>query len=196
MSGRIVTFNTEDGWKIFGSFYESSGPGSPAIILIHELRYDRDNLVDLAKALQTKGYAVLALDLRGHGASTLRGEQRISFESLKENDFKSMINDLKAAKKFFHGRSVDRSRIGVIAPGTSANLALQFVMEDADISALVLISPKGDMEVIKNLGVPYLVIYDVQYDNLPDEIEDQIIKWLNQQMPELLPLIHETPIEE
>src|SRR5260370_38891403 len=69
-----ISFPTYDGVLIKGSFYPSAkGGNAPVVMFLHKFGSDtgKDGWDDLAAQLQTKGYAVVALDFRGHG----RGKQ-------------------------------------------------------------------------------------------------------------------------
>ena len=69
-----VSFTTKDGQLLSGSYFapkvskKSTAP-SPAALLIHDAMKSRGDFEELASYLQKKGFAVLTLDLRGHGDS-------------------------------------------------------------------------------------------------------------------------------
>jgi pimeloyl-ACP methyl ester carboxylesterase len=68
-----ISFKTFDGVLIKGTFYPSQKGGpAPVVMFLHKLGGNRtqDGWEGLAAKLQKKGYAVLAFDFRGHGAST------------------------------------------------------------------------------------------------------------------------------
>jgi pimeloyl-ACP methyl ester carboxylesterase len=75
---RTVNFLTDDGVSIIGSYYSplnvvsnaSSSTTTPTVILLHMLGKDRSTWNAFASTLSQKGgYAVLSIDLRGHGES-------------------------------------------------------------------------------------------------------------------------------
>ena len=68
-----VSFKTYDGVLIKGTFYPSQkGGNAPVVMFLHKMLGKRtdEGWEGLAGVLQQKGYAVLAFDFRGHGAST------------------------------------------------------------------------------------------------------------------------------
>src|ERR687897_586660 len=92
-NGQTVTFITDDGVSIVGTYYApSSGlkDSTPTIILLHMLGKDRSTWNTFASALSHKGYAVLSIDLRGHGESIKQGSSTASYQSFTANDFQTL----------------------------------------------------------------------------------------------------------
>ena len=144
------------------TYYPSRlGTGAAVVLLVHER--DRsskdfeDKIADFdgqafAEGLQKQGYAVLAVDLRGHGANPRR--------SLSAKDWKMMVGDLQAAYTFLidrHNRGeINLSRLGVVALGEGANLvatwanipggAVSSQARTTDLGAVVLVSPMVDAQ--------------------------------------------------
>jgi pimeloyl-ACP methyl ester carboxylesterase len=151
-----------DGTPLNALYYPSRlGTGSPAVILVHERDRSTKDFQDkiaeldnqgLAESLQKLGYAVLAVDLRGHGVNARR--------SLGAKDWQAMIGDLQSSYLFLidrHNRGeLNLARLGVVAVGEGANLAAAWasVPEAAtsspgragDLGGLVLISPMVDAQ--------------------------------------------------
>lgn len=149
-----------DGTPLAANYYPSRlGTGAPVVLLVHEK--DRSNkdfeekITDfgdrpLAEGLQKDGYAVLAVNLRGHGANARR--------SLGSKDWQMMVADLQSAYIFLvdrHNRGeLNLSRLGVIALGEGANLvatwanlpggAVSSQGRASDLNGLILISPMVD----------------------------------------------------
>src|SRR5919198_608042 len=109
-----VSFLTDDKVLIVGTYYtpqtsSSSSSNSAAtttstnaIILLHMLGHNRNDWNSFASTLSNKsnGYAVLSIDLRGHGDSISQDGNTISFQSFTPDDFNKMVLDVKAAKQF------------------------------------------------------------------------------------------------
>ncbi|MFH0980996.1 MAG: alpha/beta fold hydrolase, partial [Planctomycetota bacterium] len=71
-------FTTEDGVEILGDFYPPAAAGrAPAVILLHIYRSDRTSWRPLIPKLHEAGFAVLALDMRGHGESVQPATMRL-----------------------------------------------------------------------------------------------------------------------
>jgi dienelactone hydrolase len=69
---RHVSFPTEDGGTVFADVY---GAGESAVILAHGARFDKESWTKQARSLAARGFRVLALDFRGYGRSTGRGQE-------------------------------------------------------------------------------------------------------------------------
>lgn len=150
--GKAVRFESRDGVNLYGQYYRGRGRSSPCVLLVHEL--GKSSRVgpwkDLAKALNSKGFAVLALDLRGHGFSTTIEEtefwlpryhnralvrvgdpEEIDFQDFDARYDQYLINDLAAAKGFLERRSnlgeCNSSNLVLIAAGSGATLAVPWI---------------------------------------------------------------------
>jgi pimeloyl-ACP methyl ester carboxylesterase len=129
---------------------------TPIVLLIHEKDRSSKDFEDpidelkktsFAEHLQSLGYAVLAIDLRGYGSNPRR--------QMSERDWGDMVYDLQSAYIFLldrHNRGqLNVAKLGVVALGEGANLAAAWAYEPGgavshegrttDISGLVLVSP-------------------------------------------------------
>jgi uncharacterized protein len=67
--GRVVHLVAGDGVALAGSYWPGARPDGPAILLLHGVDSSRASFVRHAAWLNGLGYAVLAIDFRGHGES-------------------------------------------------------------------------------------------------------------------------------
>lgn len=67
--GRIVHLVASDGVALAGSWWPGARPDAPAILLLHGIDSSRAGFTRHAIWLNGLGYAVLAIDFRGHGES-------------------------------------------------------------------------------------------------------------------------------
>ena len=106
----------------------------PAVVLIHGFTGDRVLMSGLARRLAENGYAVLAIDVNGHG------ENRNPFNSGEaQND--SLRADVKNAVDFLRGSQfVDGSRIVVMGHSMGAGAALDYATNDPSVKGAVMIS--------------------------------------------------------
>jgi len=156
-----VTLQTKDKVTIVGSLYlpKSANGKANAILLLHQLGKDRTSWAPLIPFLLKEKYVVFSIDLRGHGESTLFGENERSYTSFSNDDFKAMINDVREAVKFLksHDR-VKSDRIAIIGASIGANLAFQYAAEDRDVRTVILLSPGTNYRGLELL--PYVRPYD------------------------------------
>jgi alpha-beta hydrolase superfamily lysophospholipase len=146
-----------DGTPLAASFYPSKlGTGAPVVMLVHEANRSRKDFEEpiaelkgkgLAAHLQSEGYAVLSVDLRGQGQNARR--------TLTAADRALFAEDLQAAYIFLldrHNRGdFNIAKLVIIGLGEGANLAVAWAYQPgaavstegrtSDLSALVLVSP-------------------------------------------------------
>ncbi len=127
-----ISLKTEDNITISGDLYKG---GDKAIILLHMYTTTKQTWKDFAQELQKKGYTVLAIDFRGHGASDLK------YFKFTEKDFNDMIYDVRAAKKF-----LGKNKTIVMGASIGANIALKFAN---DVDGVVALSPSFNYKGIK-----------------------------------------------
>lgn len=68
----LVELVAEDGVKLSGGYYASPNGSGPAVLLVHQLYTTRTSWQPLIQPLLDSGYHVLAVDVRGYGASKAR----------------------------------------------------------------------------------------------------------------------------
>ena len=105
----------------------------PAVVLVHGFTADREIMSVLARWITQNGYAVLTIDVRGHGAN------RNPFV----NDFThaALRPDVKAAVDFLRGSDlVDGTRIVVMGHSMGAGATLDYASNDPDLRGAVMIS--------------------------------------------------------
>lgn len=132
-----VILNTEDGVVLIGTLYPT--PTSKAVILLPMLGKTRQSWNSLAQNLQGAGYNALAIDLRGHGESILKNNQRISFPAFNDQDYNDMNYDVAAAVRYFKNKT-----IYIVGASIGANLALKYAAHDPPIQKIILLSPGLD----------------------------------------------------
>jgi dienelactone hydrolase len=114
---------------------EPPAPGArpPGLVLCHGFSADRAMMSTLARRLAASGYAVLAIDARGHG------ENRASFGGGGRPDhlypeFEAAIDFLRASPQ------VDGERLAVMGHSMGAAAALDYATRDPGLGATVLVS--------------------------------------------------------
>ncbi len=111
---------------------------APAVVLVHGFSADREIMSVLARWITQNGYAVLTIDVRGHGANRNPFVDDFSRASLRP--------DLKAAVDFLRGSDlVDGSRIVVMGHSMGAGATLDYATNDPDLRGAVMISGGWDL---------------------------------------------------
>ena len=154
------TLNTEDNVGIKITYFHSSvGRDAPVVIMLHGKGGSRRQYKAFATDLQTKDFAVITVDLRGHGESTQ------SKKELKRSDYGNMVTfDMQAVRDFIFDEhqkeQLNMNKLGIVACEFSASVALTYTELDwekkpyddspnplqgtprgQDVQALALISP-------------------------------------------------------
>lgn len=123
------------------------------VVLLHSLGYNSGWWGELPKDLLDKGYAVLAIDLRGHGGSVYNSKlARVSWKSLKNTAYAKYPDDIiqviktvkdeNTKKTFFNNWAIVGSDIGASAGVIAAD------KYPVNPKTIVMISP-----VVKTKGL-------------------------------------------
>jgi dienelactone hydrolase len=160
-----VSFRTDDGVAIVGSLYLPGRPG-PGIVLVHALSRTHEDWSVVAARLADAGFVVLAIDLRGHGASAPLPE------GTTLEDLTKMMADVKAARAFLAARrEAVPGRVGFAGASIGANLAILMGGIDPTVRSLALLSPGIDYRglrpeaAMKKYGERPALIVASQEDN-------------------------------
>lgn len=116
-----VQLTTADGVALAGLYYEPPLPAAPGVLLLHMRDGRKENWTSFAQLLQERGYAVLAIDFRGHGQS--RGVV----------NWLGTDQDVITAYDFLAGRpEVDPQRIAFIGASIGTQEAIFFAAAHPD----------------------------------------------------------------
>ena len=141
-----VTFETFDGKVIHGDYYacKATETATPMVILLHMYRSNRTAFKPLITPLHEAGFAVLAIDLRGHGESATE-KTRARVMAAETAVFKEMYEDVRAAYDWLAKREdIDRSRFALVGASIGCSIALDYAVEDKSVDAIVCLSPGTD----------------------------------------------------
>jgi pimeloyl-ACP methyl ester carboxylesterase len=164
--------DTQDGVKLSLTYYPSSEEkDATPVILLHDYKDTQGMFTSLAARLQTPGrddkhksFAVVTVDLRGHGASTQQtlpngASGTIDAAKLEKNDFIAMsVYDMEAVRSFLVGENdehhLNLNKLCLVGVGMGATVAVNWAARDwvapplligkqgQDVKALVLVSPR------------------------------------------------------
>jgi len=117
----------------------------PAVLLLHGYGEDRSIWRDFSRQLLTRGWAVMALDLRGHGESKSRNRQPIQASPDWRKDPHQFPVDLDPALDWLKAQTrIDTRKIVVIGSDIGANLALIASGRFPEVRTVVAIKPNLD----------------------------------------------------
>jgi pimeloyl-ACP methyl ester carboxylesterase len=130
-----LQLKTTDGVAIAA---ESWGTGKHGVVLLHEEGADHKGWSDLATGLAKVDFTVVAVDLRGHGASG---------GTLDEAAWPKMVADAGAGITWLESKGIDD--IHVVGAEFGANLALATAAANKSVDSVVLLSPSLSAKGLK-----------------------------------------------
>jgi cephalosporin-C deacetylase-like acetyl esterase len=162
---REVTFETEDGWTIHGTFSvpdaTTEAERFPVVLLLHSSGHDQETfnkhyaIPGLSQIFASRRIASLRIDWRGRGKSI--GNQE--FHSFTKAQRENVYLDVKAAISFLVTQKyVDSRRIVVLAEEFSADAAVHGSMGDPRVKLFVFISGRLGEKAKKYLANELLPI--------------------------------------
>jgi dienelactone hydrolase len=144
-----MALTSPDGFALKGTLtLPASKSKVPVVILAHQFRSDRSGWAPLTERLAARGIGTLALDLRGHGASSQRGGAEVTVTgdfvaSAKTVGFDQIPTDLAQAAAWLRKQpGVDGRRIGLAGSSVGAFSVLLAAPEVKPLAVLSL-SPAG-----------------------------------------------------
>ena len=176
-----VELKASDGHKVPGTFYKPGGnERAPGVILIHDAGSDRAQLDLLAERLSKQGFGVLAVDLRGHGASKT---DKLAWEKLSETEKKSTWSfaqrDIDAAATWLLGQaSIHSTSLSLVGYGAGCALAVRHAKSDENVESLVLLAPsveaygfdvRSDIQSLEGLPTYVVTSKDTEGERLAQE---------------------------
>jgi pimeloyl-ACP methyl ester carboxylesterase len=146
-SGTNPVFKSFDLVELHASFEMPAGVPAPvpAVLLLHGYGEDRSVWKDFSRQLLNAGWAVMALDLRGHGESRVKNKVPIQASPDWRTNLHEFPQDLDPALDWLKSRPrIDGRKIVVIGSDVGANLALIASGRFPEVRTVVALSPKLD----------------------------------------------------
>jgi dipeptidyl aminopeptidase/acylaminoacyl peptidase len=133
-----VSFAARDGRARIDAAYLGARPGAPALVFVHGKDACRGaelvvSTAGLVRSLHAAGFAVLMIDLRGHGGSS---QARLTYGVRESQDVLGAVDWLRARG---HGR------IGVLGASMGAAASLVAAAQEPAIAAVVADSAFADL---------------------------------------------------
>jgi pimeloyl-ACP methyl ester carboxylesterase len=157
-----IVLTTKDGVQLSCTYYNGlKKKDSTPVILLHDFKGNRHDWDNLASELQkTHGFAVISVDLRGHGDSTARKGQdkRLEAEDMPIYEFPQMVgSDLETVKTFLMEKNNDGKlnidKLSICGAGMGGLVGMLFTKQDwswpvlstgkqgQDVKAVFMLSP-------------------------------------------------------
>ena len=144
---RNVKFSASDGHKPLYADYYPPRPGTdnaPIVILLHMYKSDKSTWQPLVPYLQNAGFAVMAIDMRGHGRKP-NPETRKRVRRRDPEVFEEMAYDVQGAYEWLVEQpNVDPSRFALVGASVGCSVALRYATMDASVDAVVCLTPGTD----------------------------------------------------
>jgi len=164
-----VSLSTEDDLFVKATYFppKARSKQSPAALLLHDKGKTREELEETAEYLYKRGFAVMTIDLRGHGESET---EDVSFEDASDEDKKTMWSlssrDIEAAAAYLADQDgVHATNLSIVGIGSSASLAVRRALKDENVRAIVLVDPEletFEYDVVEGVtelgGLPTMVL--------------------------------------
>ncbi len=131
-----VFFLTEDGVTIAGDWYSSDG--DRFALLLHMMPATKESWATLAERLVEQGISCLAIDLRGHGASTNGGA--LDYHAFSDAEHQASVKDVEAAFAFLESKGATAENTRMLGASIGANLAINFAAAKG-MPVVVALSP-------------------------------------------------------
>jgi alpha-beta hydrolase superfamily lysophospholipase len=168
-----LKLTTKDGVELAITYYPSTeGKSAVPVVILHDSKETRQTYSELAKRLNRpdntlgdthKSFAVVTVDLRGHGESitqTLGNRSReLSASKLRGGDYAAMVlQDVEAVRKFLLAENekgkLNLNSLSMIGVGLGAAVGMNWTAKDwaapplatgkqgQDVKTLVVVSPR------------------------------------------------------
>jgi pimeloyl-ACP methyl ester carboxylesterase len=141
---REVTFTTSDGVTIAGTLQRGTRADAPAIVLVHQLDSTRAEWAPLLERLRAEpSFTTLAIDMRGHGASTHGPNGTLDWHTFDADAWAATRRDVIAAVAFLTGADSGAApaSIGAVGSSIGSSAVIAAAAEEPRITTLVTLSP-------------------------------------------------------
>lgn len=137
-AAETVALRATDGTALSAVWYAPTRT-APAVLLVHMLTRSHAEWDLTAQALNASGFGVLAIDLRGHGAS----EGSISTLGSMQQDVQAGLDWLKTRT------DVLATRLGITGASLGASLAVLAAAADPAVRSIALLSPAAEYRGVR-----------------------------------------------
>ena len=140
-----IWFDTPDGVRIIGDYVLPEDDILAGAVLLHMMPSTRESFRGFQDMLSQCGVASIAIDLRGHGESTLQKGVEIDYQNFSDAQHQQSIADVIAAAEYLKQyANLQSNQLCVVGASIGANLALAYQVANPAVSLGVLLSPGMD----------------------------------------------------
>ncbi|MCC7015356.1 MAG: alpha/beta fold hydrolase [Planctomycetes bacterium] len=158
-SGDRVELKTEDKQVLVGSYWgpKDQKGSAPAALLVHDAGATRADMNEVGERLAKQGFAVLAIDLRGHGES-VGGDKAWSTlsDADKTKQWPFALRDVKAGANWLHDQpGVHSSNLSLVGDRAGCTLVTRYASRDENVRSIVLLDPQVEQlgfNLAKDIG--------------------------------------------
>lgn len=152
----------------------------PVLVIVHD-RYGVNNFINsVAEKYLEKNYAVLLVDL--YGGKSFDEEREADLEAEKLNREIAVKKIKSSVEKLKNQAKIDKEKIGILAYGLGATVALRALPEMPEIKTAVLIEGTPVLEIprLDKIKTKLLIATGKNDPRFPDSLMDKFKKTLTE----------------
>jgi pimeloyl-ACP methyl ester carboxylesterase len=142
---REIAFTTEDGAQLAATLQPAARPDAPLVILVHQIGSTRAEWEPLLGRLRlAPSIATLALDLRGHGASTATADgETLAWRDFDADAWPRTASDVRAAVAFARSDAsgIAPRTLAVVGSSIGSSAAIAAAATEPGLGVIVALSP-------------------------------------------------------
>lgn len=140
---RRLTVEAEDGLALVGDLRAGAGPDAPLVVLVHQLSTTRAEWEPLLRWLAAPpAMTTFALDMRGHGQSTRRGDDEVAWGDFETSDWERVADDVRAVIAHLRdSEALAPSRVILVGSSIGSSAVILAAANDPSVDAVVALSP-------------------------------------------------------
>lgn len=138
-----VTLRTSDGLVLKAEWTPPPAARRGVLVALHEEGLNRMVYLPLVGPAAAEGLGVLAVDLRGHGASVRQGKKDLGprVEARDETLFAGLGKDVAAAMAFLKRQGFGPEKVVIVGASAGASAALDYAATSPKLKGAVLLTP-------------------------------------------------------